>query len=168
MHYTQLFRTLREARGLSHEGLAKKAACHRNTVINVEGGRPVKFKTIAELMAVLGYGSESTELKSIALLWLESISGVNLTSEQSAAEARESITRYRATEQDAAQLLADTVVAKHLSVDEIHALLFAANRPEIIAILENIRDLVGQPTQTDKEETALQDAGKVQPKYDHA
>jgi transcriptional regulator with XRE-family HTH domain len=163
MHYTQLFRTLRESKGLSHEGLAKKAACHRNTVINVEGGRPVKFKTIAELMAVLGYGSESTELKSIALLWLESISGVNLTSEQSAAAARDSITRYRATEQDAAQLLADTAIAKHLSVDQIHALLFATSRPEIITILENIRELVGQPIPADKEKTALQDAGTVQP-----
>ena len=166
MHYTQLFRTLRESRALSHEGLAKKAACHRNTVINVEGGRPVKFKTIAELMAVMGYGSESTELKSIALLWLEAISGVNLTSEKSAAEARESITRYRATEQDAAKLLADTVVAKHLSVDQIHALLFAANRTEIISILENIRDLVGQPVQTDTEESGLNEADKIQDKFE--
>ena len=166
MHYTQLFRTLRESKGLSHEGLAKKAACHRNTVINVEGGRPVKFKTIAELMAVLGYGCESTELKSIALLWLESISGVNLTSEHGAAAARDSITRYRATVQDAAQLLADTVVAKRLSVDQIHALLFATSRPAIITILENIRELVGQPTPGENEKTALQDADKAQPTYD--
>jgi transcriptional regulator with XRE-family HTH domain len=167
MHYTQLFRTLREAKGLSHEGLAKKAACHRNTVINVEGGRPVKFKTIAELMAVLGYGCESTELKSIALLWLESISGVNLTSEQGAAAARDSITRYRATVQDAAQLLADTAVAKRLSVDQIHALLFATRRPEIITILENIRDLVGQPVLAEKEETSPQDPAKTQPAGNH-
>ena len=74
MHYTQLFRTLRESRGLSHEGLAKKAACHRNTVINVESGRPVKFKTVADLMAMMGYDRNSAELKSIALLWLESVS----------------------------------------------------------------------------------------------
>jgi transcriptional regulator with XRE-family HTH domain len=166
MHYTQLFRTLRESKGLSHEGLARKAACHRNTVINVEGGRPVKFKTIAELMAVLGYGSDSTELKSIALLWLESISGVNLTSEQSATAARESITRYRAAEQDAAQLLADTAIAKHLSVDQIQALLFATNRPEIINILENIRDLVGEPIPADDDKSMVEDASKAQATYD--
>jgi DNA-binding XRE family transcriptional regulator len=156
MHYTQLFRTLRETKGLSHESLAKKAACHRNTVINVEGGRPVKFKTIAELMAVMGYDSNSTELKSIALLWLESISGVNLTTEHSAADARRSIAHYRATEQEAAQLLADTVIAEHLSVDQIHTLLFASGRPEIITILESIRSLVGQPKSSDEEEPALQ------------
>jgi transcriptional regulator with XRE-family HTH domain len=143
MHYTQLFRNLREIKGLTHESLARKATCHRNTVINVESGRPVKFKTIAELMAVMGHGQESAEIKSIALLWLESVSGVNLTSEQSTEEARKKIARYRATEQEAAQLLADTVIAEHLTVDQIRALLFASGRPEIIAILENIRDLVG-------------------------
>jgi len=156
MHYTQLFRTLRETKGLSHEGLARKAACHRNTVINVEGGRPVKFKTISELMAVMGYDSNSTELKSIALLWLEAISGVNLSSESSTAEARQSIAHYRATEQQAAQRLADTVVANHLSVEQIHALLFASCRPEVITILESIRDLVGDAKQTVADENVLQ------------
>jgi transcriptional regulator with XRE-family HTH domain len=148
MHYTQLFRNLREIKGLTHEGLARKSACHRNTVINVESGRPVKFKTIAELMTVMGYGQESAELKSIALLWLESVSGVNLTSEQSTEEARKKIARYRATEQEAAQLLADTVIAEHLSVDQIRTLLFASGRPEIITILENIRDLVSARSAT--------------------
>ena len=156
MHYTQLFRTLRETKGLSHESLAKKAACHRNTVINVEGGRPVKFKTITELMTVMGYDSDSTELKSIALLWLESISGVNLTSEHEMGEARRSIAHYHATEQEAAQRLADTVIAKHLSTDQIHALLFASGRPAIIDILENIRSLVEQSELSGAEETTLQ------------
>jgi DNA-binding XRE family transcriptional regulator len=156
MHYTQLFRSLRETKGLSHEGLARKADCHRNTVINVEGGRPVKFKTIAELMSVMGYGSDSTELKSIALLWLESISGVNLTSEHNADAARRSIAHYRATEQEAAQILAHAVIAEHLSVDQIHALLFASGRPEVITILENIRSLISQAKQTDDDESALQ------------
>ena len=156
MHYTQLFRSLRETKGLSHESLARKACCHRNTVINVEGGRPVKFKTIAELMAVMGFGSDSTELKSIALLWLESISGVNLTTEQGAADARRTIANYRATEQEAAQLLANTVIAKHLTVDQIRALLFASGRPEIITILETIRNLVTSSKQTTQDDSSLQ------------
>jgi DNA-binding XRE family transcriptional regulator len=156
MHYTQLFRTLRETKGLTHDSLAKQAACHRNTVINVESGRPVKFKTIADLMSVMGYNQETAELKSIALLWLESVSGVNLTCEQSTAEARRKIDRYRATEQEAAQILGDTVIAEHLSVDQIRALLFASARPEIIAILENIRDLVGTPSHDLAEEPELQ------------
>ena len=155
MHYTQLFRTLREKKGLSHEGLARKASCHRNTVINVEGGRPVKFKTIAELMEVLGYNRDSIELKSIALLWIESISGINLSNEDHAAEARRAIAAYRATGQEAAQLLADTVIAEHLSIDQIHTLLFAAGRPEIISILENIRSLL-DPAKVENDEDALQ------------
>lgn len=146
---------------MSHESLARKATCHRNTVINVEGGRPVRFKTIAELMAVMGYGSDSTELKSIALLWLESISGVNLTTEQSTADARRSIAHHRATEQEAAQLLADTVIAEHLSVGQIHALLFASGRPEIITILESIRSLVSEAKHSvDEENTPQVAAGK--------
>jgi len=155
MHYTQLFRTLRETKGLTHDGLARKATCHRNTVINVESGRPVKFKTIADLMAMMGYGQESAELKSMALLWLEAVSGVNLTSEQSTAEARRKIARYRATEQEAAQMLADTVIAEHLSIDQIRTLLFASGRPEIISVLENIRDLVGSTASSGAEEPAL-------------
>jgi DNA-binding XRE family transcriptional regulator len=160
MHYTQLFRTLRETKGLTHEGLARKAACHRNTVINVESGRPVKFKTIAELMSVMGYGQESAELKSIALLWLESVSGVNLTSEQSTEEARRKIARYRATEQEAAQMLAETVIAEHLSVDQIRALLFASGRPEVITILESIRELVGVP---EPHKSAARSAEEMEP-----
>ena len=159
MHYTQLFRTLREKKGLSHEGLAKLASCHRNTVINVEGGRPVKFKTIAELMSVMGYGSDTTELKSMALLWLESISGVNLSSDQNAAEARQAISHYRATEQEAARMLADNVIAKHLTIDQIHALLFASGRPEIITILENIRSLVDSTKRVTENHAPLEMVG---------
>jgi DNA-binding XRE family transcriptional regulator len=142
MNYTQLFRTLREAKSLTHDGLARLASCHRNTVINVESGRPVKFKTIAELMLKMGYDSGSSEMKSVALLWLESISGINLTHEQSTSEARQRIDEYRATEREAAQLLVDAVISSHLSVQQIRTLLFAASRPEIIAIVENVRQVV--------------------------
>ena len=142
MNYTQLFRTLREAKGLTHDGLARLVGCHRNTVINVESGRPVKFRTVAELMEKMGYDAESSEMKSIALLWLESISGINLTLDRSTAEARKKIAKYRATEKEAAQMLADAVVAEHLSVEQIKTLLFASSRQDVITILEGIRDLV--------------------------
>jgi DNA-binding XRE family transcriptional regulator len=145
MNYTQLFRTLREAKGLTHDGLARLADCHRNTVINVESGRPVKFKTVAELMLKMGYDADSTEMKSVALLWLESISGINFTLDRNAAEARKKIAKYRATEREAAQILADAVIAERLSVEQIRALLFAAGRPEVITILENLRDMIANP-----------------------
>lgn len=141
MNYTQLFRNLREAKGLTHDGLAKLVGCHRNTVINVESGRPVKFKTIAELMAKMGYSSNSPETKSIALLWLEAISGINLTQEQSSNEARERIAQYRATEKEAVQLLSEVIMRQHLTVNQIRTLYYAAEQPEIISILENIRKL---------------------------
>lgn len=145
MNYTQLFRTLREAKGLTHDGLARLVGCHRNTVINVESGRPVKFKTIAELMQKMGYDSDSPEMKSIALLWLEAISGINLTLDRSTAEARKKIAKFRATEKEAAQMLADAVVAEHLSVEQIQTLLFAASRADVISVLDSIRDLVREP-----------------------
>lgn len=142
MHYTQLFRTLREARGLTHDSLARLAGCHRNTVINVESGRPVKFKTIAELMDKMGYPSGSPEVKSIALLWLESISGITLTPEEATRDAIRQIEHYRATEQQAAQMLAEAAISARLSLNQIRTLLFASGRPEVIAILENIREML--------------------------
>jgi len=141
MNYAQLFRNIREAKGLTHDTLAKLGNCHRNTVINVESGRPVKFKTIAELMAQMGYDVHSPEVKSMALLWLEGVSGINLTQEDNAKEARERIAQYRASEKEAAQLLGDAIMREHLNVRQIRTLYYAVEQPEIIAILENIRNL---------------------------
>lgn len=146
MNYTQLFRTLRETKGLTHDSLARQAGCHRNTVINVESGRPVKFKTVVELMQKMGYDVDSVETKSIALLWLESISGINLTNDRSTSEARKKIAKYRAAEQETAQMLADAVVDARLSSEQIRTLLFAARRTEVLSILENVRDLAASST----------------------
>ncbi len=155
MNYTQLFRKLREEKALTHEALARMARCHRNTVVNLENGRPVKFRTIAELMLVLGYGSESVELRSMALLWLESISGIQLAREESNEDARRRISLYRASERDAAQLLTSTALAKQLSVDQIRTLLFATGKPEVIALLELIRVMMLKgPTSDDAGDNA--------------
>lgn len=141
MNYTQLFRNLRESKGLTHDALAKLVGCHRNTVINVESGRPVKFKTIAELMAKMGYNGSSPETKSIALLWLEAISGINLTQEQSSNEAHERIAQYRATEKEAVQLLSELIMREHLTVNQIRTLYYAVEQSEVLSILESIRKL---------------------------
>jgi len=141
MNYTQLFRNLRESKNFTHDALAKLAGCHRNTVINVESGRPVKFKTIAELMSKMGYHLHSPETKSMALLWLEGVSGINLTQEQSASEAHERIAQYRSTEKEAVKLLSETIMREHLSVQQIRTLYYAAGSAEVISILENIRKL---------------------------
>lgn len=142
MHYTQLFRSLREAKGLTLEGLAELAGCHRNTVTNVESGRPVKFKTISELMEKMGYTAASPELKSIALLWLEAVSGIPFSRPQTEAAAFKAISGYRRSLRDAARQLETVVVNRSLPARQIDLLLFAARHPEVLAIIENVRDLM--------------------------
>lgn len=142
MHYTQLFRSLREAKGLTLEGLAELAGCHRNTVTNVESGRPVKFKTISELMEKMGYTAQSTELKSIALLWLEATSGIPFSQPRTEAAAFKAVAGYRRSLRDAAAQLQAEVVNRSLPIAQIDLLLFAIRHPEILSILENVRDLM--------------------------
>jgi transcriptional regulator with XRE-family HTH domain len=142
MHYTQLFRSLREAKGLTLEGLAQLAGCHRNTVTNVESGRPVKFKTIAELMDKMGYTAQSPESKSIALLWLEAVSGIPFSQPRTEAAALKAISGYRRSLRDAARELEAEVVQRSLSTSQIDLLRYAIRNPEVLTILENVRDLV--------------------------
>lgn len=144
MHYTQLFRSLREAKGLTLEGLAELADCHRNTVTNVESGRPVKFKTIAELMEKMGYSAKSTQLKTMALLWLEAVSGVPFSQPRTEATALKSISGYRRTLREAARQLETEVINRSLPTRHVELLLYAARHPEMLAILENVRDLVAK------------------------
>jgi transcriptional regulator with XRE-family HTH domain len=141
MHYTQLFRKLREAKGLTLEALAKLARRHRNTVINVESGRPVKFKTVAELMVKMGYGSKSPEMKAIALLWLEAVSGIPFSQPETEAGARKAVSGYQASARQAARQLDEVVARASLDVGQIELLAFAARNPGVLAILGNIRAL---------------------------
>lgn len=142
MQYTQLFRRLREEKDLSHEALAKLARCHRNTVVNVERGRLVKFKTLARLMSKMGYPSDSPEMASLALLWLESVSGLDLADPGSLGPARQKLAVYQRTTRQAAQQLSAAVRQAGLTDKQIRLLIFAARRPEVLAILESVNDLL--------------------------
>lgn len=139
--YTQLFRKLRESRGLTLDQLAELARVHRNTVVNIESGRPVKFKTIARLMKKMGYAADSTELRSIALLWLESVSGIPFSRADAEGTARQAIASYRAPLRQAARELEAAVTAASLSPKAIELLIFAAQTPEVLSILEQVRAL---------------------------
>jgi len=150
MNYTQLFKNIRESKNLTHDALARLAGCHRNTVINVESGRQVKFRTIAELMSRMGYGLHSPETKSMALLWLEGVSGINLTHEQNISEAQERLAQYRASEKEAVELLGEAIMREHLTVQQIHTLYYAAQEPVIIGIVESIRKL-NEPDEDEEE-----------------
>ena len=95
------------------------------------------------------------------LLWLESVSEVNLTTDESAADARRAIASYQVAAQKASQMLAESVIANDLTVEQIQALLFASRRPQVLTLLESIRDLVGEATPTATHESALHVAENV-------
>ena len=141
MHYTQLFRSLREAKGLSLEQLARLSRRHRNTVVNVESGRPVKFKTIAELMQKMGYHEGSPELRTMALLWLEAVTGLPFSQPETETAAKKTLTAYRSGARHAAKRLDEAIARASLNQDQINVLLFAVYHPEFLSILESIRDL---------------------------
>jgi transcriptional regulator with XRE-family HTH domain len=141
MHYTQLFRSLREAKGLTLEELSRLSRRHRNTVINVESGRPVKFKTVAELMLKMGYPAGSSEMKSIALLWLEAVSGLPFSQAETETAARKAIATYRSTAHQATKRLEEAIGRAGLNAEQIGLLVFAARHREVLSILSSIRDL---------------------------
>lgn len=143
--YTQLFRKLRENRGLTLEQLAALARLHRNTIVNIEGGRPVKFKTIAKLMKTMGFSAGSTELKSMALLWLESVSGIPFSRPDAEGSARQAIAGFRSPARQAARRLDAAIADASLSPDDIDLLIFAAQNPAAISILEQIRNFAAHP-----------------------
>lgn len=142
MHYAALFRRLREQKGLTHEALARLARCHRNTIMNVEAGRPVRFATVARLMTRMGYASDSAEMTSLALLWLESVSGIDLADPSALGGARQKAAAYTRSIRQAAAQLADTVHKAGLNDRQIRVLEFAARTPEVLRIVESIRDLL--------------------------
>jgi transcriptional regulator with XRE-family HTH domain len=141
MHYTQLFRSLREAKGLTLEELARLARRHRNTVVNVESGRPVKFKTVAELMLKMGYPAGSPEMKSIALLWLEAVSGLPFSHAETEQAARKAIASYRSATHQAAKRLDEAIRHASLTAEQISLLLFAVRHPAVLSMLDTLRDL---------------------------
>lgn len=146
MHYAALFRRLREQKGLTHEALARLARCHRNTVINVETGRPVRFATLARLMTRMGYATDSAEMSSLALLWLESVSGIDLADPATLGGARQKAATYTRSARQAAAGLAETVQRAGLSERQVRLLEFAARTPEVLRIIESIQDLLATGT----------------------
>ena len=142
MHYTQLFRQLRVARDLSHEMLAQRAGCHRNTVINVERGRRVKIDTLARLMEKMGYASDSAEFHALALLWLEAGTGVPFSRPETAAGARRHIATLRRDSEQNSRKLTEAVADAGLTSDQILLLVYAARQPDVLAIIGIMRKLV--------------------------
>lgn len=142
MHYTLFFRQLREQKGLTHETVARLARCHRNTVVNVEAGRPVRFETLARLATKMGYPSDSPEMASLALLWLEAVSGLDLAEPSALGQTRQKIAAYSRSTSRAAAKLEETVRRAGLHESDIRLLTRAADSPELLSILRSICDLL--------------------------
>lgn len=141
MGYTEQFKAFREARGLTREALAAHAGCHRNTVLNVESGRPVKFSTVVLLMQSMGYSPDSAETKQLAVLWLEAVTGVHLSVGEARAATRDRAGTLRRLGAVAQQLQSE--VARHrLSRDDIELLAFAARHRKVLNALRAIRELL--------------------------
>lgn len=141
MHYTQFFRSLRESRGLTHEGLAELAGCHRNTITNIESGRAVKFKTLADIMEKLGYPASSPQMRSLALLWLESVSGIDFTRPEQEEAARRTVAELRKATAEAASKLENEIVRSGLSGPQIDLLHYVVKHPEMLNLLDDMRRL---------------------------
>lgn len=146
MHYAAQFRRLREEKGLTHEALARLARCHRNTVINVETGRPVRFATLARLVTRMGYATNSAEMSGLALMWLESVSGIDLADPATLAGARQRNAAYSRSTRQAASGLAEAVQRAGLTERQVRLLEFAARNPDVLRILESIQDLLAEGT----------------------
>jgi transcriptional regulator with XRE-family HTH domain len=138
MSYSRQFKAFREGRGLTREQLAEKAGCHRNTVINVESGRPVKFATIRELMGEMGYSEHSPETRLLALMWLEAVTGVSITRREA-----EHVAAGTKDQRGALRELESDVAAAALQPEDIALLRWAARRPPALKILRSVRDLMG-------------------------
>ncbi len=145
MNYTRQFRQLREAKNLSREQLAAMAGCHRNTVINVETGRPVKFRTIAELLQKMGYSRESTETRGMALLWLEAVSGLKFSPADAQKTAEHLRTVYRRSVRASQDQLLAALQEAQLTREQIELLVFAVQRTEVMEILRAVRDFAQSP-----------------------
>ncbi|WP_438480949.1 helix-turn-helix domain-containing protein [Oleiharenicola lentus] len=141
MQHARLFRQLREQRGLTLDALATLARRHRNTIINLENGRPVKFPTIARLMEKMGHPANSPEMAHMALLWVESISGLDLSMPDKGDEAPALATYQRSTQKSVAGL---TKAIRRAGLDEreIRLLEFAASRPAVLGIIDSVLTLL--------------------------
>lgn len=131
--YPEQFQLFREARGLTREQLAMRADCHRNTVINLESGRPVKFSTILLLMQHMGFGKDSDEVRLLALMWLESVTGIQIGGPE--------VNGLQAKMAAHTAMLQGEVTRRHLGRDEIELLTFAARNRKVLNALRAIREL---------------------------
>jgi transcriptional regulator with XRE-family HTH domain len=143
MHYSLLFRQLREKSKLSVVALAEKAGVNRNTVLNVESGRRVRVRTLAHLIAHLGDNITSAEANAVLLAWVEAESGVAIT-KASVTRAQDKIVKYSRSTAEATGELVEAIRTGRLKEADIRMLSLVATTPAVLSIVRSICDLLPQ------------------------
>lgn len=136
MDYTEFFRQLRIQKGFTHDTLANLAGVHRNTVINLEQNRQVKFKTVALLLKVMGFDADSPEVRRMALLWLEGVSGIHFTLQEVIREKKKIDREYRKSKKSTIDLINTAISERNLSEEKLKLILKAVEHSEVMGVLE--------------------------------
>ena len=133
MTYTELFCQWRQQSGLSQDELARKAGCHRNTVINLEDGCVLRFNTLTNLVRAMGRTEQ--EIHVIAMLWFEDMTGLSLAHAGPAFREYEKVSGPR-------KRLLETLnkSARKMTLTELKAITHASQRKEVLMILRSIHN----------------------------
>lgn len=137
MTFPEYFRQLREESGQSYDSLANLAGIHRNTIINLEQNRSVKFKTVALLLQIMGHDENSEVTRRAALLWLEGVSGIHFSLKEVIREKKKMDRDYRKSKKSSIDILTTSISEKNLSEAEVGFLLATVENEELMNILKS-------------------------------
>lgn len=153
MTYQQKLRALRGDR--SRAELSAASGINQSTLTKAEtDGRTVKFKTVAEIVRALGHRDDSPAMREIALLWLQSVTGIHFSSDDAYTAAQELIEHQKVTLGDLLDALSNVIAERGLSPSEIQLLSWAAARPPALEILSYARQLEKYPEFNDAAQLA--------------
>lgn len=138
MHYTSYFKTLREETDLTMDGLARKAGLHRNTIINIETGRSVKFQTIAKVLDVMGIKAGTVKYRIMAVLWASDVCKVDLSAANKDKALTKEMGRISSDEAKALSELGEAISNSDLSAPQIKALARVAKKQETLSAIMQI------------------------------
>lgn len=148
---------LRELRAdLKQDELALKAKLSRATIVNAENeDERLRFSTIAQIVRALGYRDDSPEMRDIALLWLESVSGIHFGVDDASDAIQHLVDKEKFKNKELLATLATTIATAGLAPKEIALLTWAASRPPALEILEHARQLELYSEREDRRKIAV-------------
>ncbi len=141
---------LRDLRGASTRArLARESELNYTTLIKAESAeRRVKFTTVAEIVRALGYPDDSVEMREVALLWLESVSGIRFGADDATQAIRHIVQREEVKNGTLLDALREEICRIGLTQTEIKLLTWAVSHQPAIEILSHARQLaVDSPKQ---------------------